>query len=125
LNLVDSSGWVEYFIDSSNAEFFAPIIEDTKNLIVPSICIYEVFKKLLVDADENAALQAVTQMQQGAIVNLDEPLAINAAKIGFDFKLPLADSIILATAQQFHATLYTQDEHFKGKPGVEFRGKKK
>ena len=125
MNLVDSSGWVEYFAGSSNAGLFAPCIEGAVHLIVPSICVYEVFKKLLVETDEDAALQAVTQMQLGRIITLDEPLAINAARLGYDLKLPLADSILLATAQQYQATLYTQDEHFKGMPGVKYFPKKK
>lgn len=124
MNLVDSSGWIEYFIDSSNADIFAPFIEDVKTLIVPSISIYEVFKKLLIEADENIALMAITQMQLGKVIVLDEPLALNAARIGYDLKLALADSIILATAYQYNAILHTQDEHFKNIPGVNFIPKK-
>jgi predicted nucleic acid-binding protein len=125
LNLVDSSGWVEFFIDGPNAEIFAPFIEDVKNLIVPSIVLYEVFKKLLNETDEDTALQAITQMQLGQVIALDETLALNSAKIGYDLKLALADSIILATARLGHATLHTQDEHFKGIPGTKFYPKKK
>lgn len=125
MNLVDSSGWVEYFIDGPNADIFAPFIEDEKSLIVPSIIIYEVFKKLLIETDEDTALQAATQMQLGKVIALDESLALNAAKIGYDLKLALADSIILATARRSNATLYTQDEHFKNIPGTKLIHKKK
>ena len=124
MNLVDSSGWVEYFTDSPYAAFFAPAIENEKQLIVPSISIYEVFKKLLIETDEGIALQAVSHMQLGKVIPLDESLAINAAKLGYDLKLALADSIILATAHIFNATLFTQDEHFKNISGVKFFPKK-
>ena len=125
MNLVDSSGWVEFFIEGPNAGVFAPFIEDVKNCIVPSIVLHEVFKKLLIETDEDTALQAATQMQLGKVIALDEPLALNAARIGYDLKLALADSIILATARLCHATLHTQDEHFKGIPGARFYHKKK
>jgi predicted nucleic acid-binding protein len=125
LTIVDSSGWVEYFTGGPNAGIFAPFIEDTDNLVVPSITIYEIFRKLISETDENTALQAVTQMQLGKVIPLDEPLAVNAAKTGYDRKLPLADSVILATAHLCNAVLYTQDEHFKDMPGVKFVHKRK
>jgi len=125
LNVVDSSGWVEYFTEGPNVDSYAPLIEDLKNLIVPSVVIYEVFKKLLIETDEDTALQAATQMQLGKVEVLDEAMALNAAKIGYDLKLPLADSIILATARLHNATLFTQDEHFKNLPGVKFVHRKK
>ena len=125
MNIVDSSGWIEYFVEGPNAEVFAPFIEDVKNLVVPSITIYEVFKKLLAESGENTALQAAAQMQLGKVIALDEPLALDAAKIGYDLKLPLADSVILATARICRATLYTQDEHFRDIPDVKFVHKKK
>ena len=125
MNLVDSSGWLEYFTNSPNARFFASAIEDEKRLVVPSISIYEVFKKLLIETDEGVALQAIAQMQLGKVVPLDEPLAINAARLGYDLRLALADSIILATAYLYKATLLTQDEHFRNLSGVTFIAKKK
>lgn len=125
MNVVDSSGWVEYFTEGPNVDSYAPLIEDLKNLIVPSVVIYEVFKKLLIETDEDTALQAATQMQLGKVEVLDEAMALNAAKIGYDLKLPLADSIILATARLHNATLFTQDEHFKNLPGVKFVHRKK
>lgn len=125
MNLVDSSGWLEYFTNSPNASFFAEAIEDIKHLVVPSVSIYEVFKKLLIETDEGIALQAITQMQLGKVIALDEPLAIHAAKLGYDLKLAMADSIILATANLHKATLLTQDEHFKDIKGVKFIPKRK
>jgi predicted nucleic acid-binding protein len=108
LNVVDSSGWLEYFMGSSRAELFAPAIEDTPNLIVPTISIYEIFKKLLRDTSEDDALKAISVMHGGRIVDLDQSLALESAR----HPLPLADSIIYATALRFDATLWTQDRDF-------------
>ncbi len=115
-NVVDSSGWLEYFIDSERAPLFAPAIEDTPNLIVPIITLYEVFKKVLRERGEHDALQIASVMQTGTIVELSAPLAMSAAR----FQLPLADSIIYATAQHYQATLWTQDEHFEHLTGVRY-----
>ena len=125
MNVVDSSAWLEYFADGPNAGFFASAIESTENLIVPSITLLEVFKRILQQRTENDALQAVAVMQQGRIVDLDGAIALSAAKIGAENKLPLADSVILATARSLDATLWTQDEDFDGLPGVRYRPKKK
>jgi toxin FitB len=125
VNVVDSSAWLEYFADGPNASFFAPAIEATEELIVPSIALLEVFKKLLQQRSESEALQAAAIMRQGKIVDLDSALALFAAKIGHTTKLPLADSIILATARRFEATVWTQDADFDGLPGVKYRSKKK
>ena len=120
MNVVDSSGWLEYFGEGKNARVFAPPIEDLSRLIVPTISIVEVFKKILQQSTEQAALQAVAHMNQGKTVDLDVRIAMQAAKIGAQLKLPLADSIILATAQSMQAVLWTQDEDFKGISGVRF-----
>ena len=125
MNVVDSSAWLEYFADGPNAGFFAPAIEATEELIVPSIVLLEVFKRLLQQRSENEALQAAAIMRQGKIVDLDGALALSAAKVGVTSKLPLADSIILATARRFDATVWTQDEDFDGLPRVKYRSKKK
>jgi predicted nucleic acid-binding protein len=125
VNVVDSSAWLEYFADGPNAGFFAPAIEATEELIVPSIVLLEVFKRLLQQRSENEALQASAVMRQGMIVDLDGALALSAAKVGVTNKLPLADSIIFATARRFDATVWTQDEDFDGLPGVKYRAKKK
>ena len=125
MNVVDSSAWLEYFADGSNAGFFAPAIEATEKLIVPSIVLLEVFKRLLQQRSEGEALQAAATLQQGKVVDLDSAVALLAAKIGVTIKLPLADSVILATARRFDATIWTQDEDFDGLPGVKYRSKKK
>jgi predicted nucleic acid-binding protein len=119
-NVVDSSGWLEYLADSKSAAFFAPAIEDTKNLMVPVITIYEVFKKVLRERGENEALQVASMMQSGQVIEVDSALALDAAR----YPLPLADSLIYATALRHGATLWTQDEHFKDLPGVRYLAKK-
>ena len=124
MNVVDSSAWLEYFADGPNAGFFAPAIEATDELGVPSICLLEVFKRVCQQRGEGPALQAVALMQQGRVVDLDSALALIAAKIGTDTKLALADSVVLATARQSDATLWTQDADFEGLPEVKFRAKK-
>ncbi len=124
MNVIDSSAWLEYFADGPNAADFARAIEDIDSLIVPSLTIFEVFKRILQQSDETAALRATAAMQQGQVVELDATLAINAAKLSHDLGLPLADSIILATAKARGAVLWTQDGDFEGMTGVEFRKKK-
>lgn len=112
MNVVDSSGWLEYLSDSSNADFFASAIEDTENLVVPSISVGEVFKRVLHQLGEEKALQAVTLMMEGTVVDLDADLAISAAVIGYETRLPRAGSVILATARKFDAIVWTQDSDF-------------
>lgn len=116
LNVVDSSAWLEYFADSDQAEHFEAALLDTANLLVPVITIYEVFKKVLREVGEGEALQAAAQMQSGAVVDLDVSLVMDAAR----YPLPLADSIIYATAIHAGATLWTQDAHFEGLPHVKY-----
>ncbi len=113
MNVVDSSGWLEYFADDANADFFAPAIENVADLVVPSISLYEVFKRIHQQRGEDAALRAITVMLQGRITDLNTALALHAAKISINLKLPMADSIMLATARACEATLWTQDAHFK------------
>jgi predicted nucleic acid-binding protein len=120
MNVVDSSGWLEYFAGGRNSRAFAPPIEDTAKLVVPTLSLLEVFKRVLEQRGEPAALQAVALMHQGRIVGLDAPLSIAAARLGVQEKLPLADSVMLATARAFGATLWTQDADFAGMPGVRF-----
>jgi len=120
VNVVDSSGWLEYFADAANADFFSAAILDTEKLLVPSISLLEVFKRVYQQRDENAALSAVALMRQGRVVGLDGELALSAAKLGVDHKLPLADSVILASARRHDATLWTQDADFKGLDGVRY-----
>jgi len=123
MNLVDSSGWLEYFADGRNARFFAPALEDTENLIVSTINIYEVFKRVLQQRGEDSALQAVALMHQAGVVDVTSPIAMDAVKLSADLKLPMADSLILATARSCDAVLWTQDAHFNGLPNVKFTKK--
>lgn len=121
MNVVDTSGWIEFLFEGANAGVFAPLVENTDNLLVPVICLYEVFKKVNAVADESRALQAVAQMKQGRVVDLTEAIALRAALISLKHSLPMADSLILSTAWSNQAALWTQDEHFAGLPGVEYR----
>jgi predicted nucleic acid-binding protein len=120
MNVVDTSGWIEFLFEGGNADVFAPLIEDVDNLLVPVVCLYEVFKKVNAVADEQKALQAIGQMKQGTVIDLTEPLALRAALISLKHHLPMADSFILSTAWSEQARLWTQDEHFCGLPGVEY-----
>jgi toxin FitB len=118
--VVDSSGWLEYFADSPNAEKFAPGIQNTRDLVVPTLSIYEVFKRVLQQRSETEALRAVALMQQGHVVDLDISIALSAAKVSAQLRLPMADSIMLATAKEYRATLWTQDADFAGLEGVKY-----
>ena len=120
-NTVDSSAWVEYFVDGPNAAFFAPAIENTERLVVPSISLHEVFRSTLQHQDEGRALRAVAQMKQGSICDLDENLALSAARISLQMNLPMVESIMLATARARNARLWTQDERFRGIEGVHYK----
>lgn len=124
-NVVDSCGWIEYFFDEPNSEFFKKPIVNSKNLIVPSICLHEVYKYLLLKRGEDAAIEAASGMATGRIVSLDEDLALRAAKIGVGLRLPVADSIVLATAVKFDAAVWTQDSHFRELAGVRYVEKRR
>ncbi len=123
MNVVDSSGWLEYFANDKNSDFFAPIIEDTPNLIVSTINIYEVFKRILQQRDENDALQAAAVMQQALVVDVTAAVSLLAAGISYKMKLPMADSLILATAKSMNAILWTQDSDFIGITDVRYSKK--
>jgi predicted nucleic acid-binding protein len=124
VNVVDSSGWLEYLADGPNADFFADSILATANLLVPTLSLYEVFKRVLQQRGEDDGLQAVALMQQGTIVELSAPLALSAARISLNDKIPMADSIMLATARAYGATLWSQDSDFENIPGVRYIAKK-
>lgn len=120
-NVVDSSGWIEYFADGPNAAFFEEAILDAASLVVPAISLYEVFKRLLREPEgESLGLEVVAAMQRGTVVELDAELSLEAARLAHEMKLPLADSVILATARQHNATLCTQDSDFEGISGVRY-----
>jgi len=120
MNLVDSSGWLEYFADGKNADYFASAIEDMEHLVVSTINIYEVFKRILSQRDEHSALQAVAIMEQGHVIDLSSEIALSAAQISIENKIPMADSIIYATVRTSKATLWTQDVDFEGLDGVQY-----
>ena len=120
MNVVDSSAWLEYFAAGPHAAQFAAAIEAADELLVPSIVLLEVTRRVLQQRGEDAALQAAALLHQGQVIDLDSGLALSAAKLGVEHKLPLADSIIYASARQFDATLWTMDADFKGLPGVRY-----
>ena len=123
MNVVDSSAWLEYFADGPNAKHFAPVIENPDALLVPSITLLEVFKRIAQQHDESVALQYVAVMQQSTVADLDSALSLRAAALGIRHKLPLADSIIYATAQAANAVVWTQDADFDGLSDVRYFAK--
>lgn len=123
MNLIDSSGWLEYFADGPNAAFFATPIKKTGELVVPSVCLYEVFKRIHHQRGENAALQAISIMHAGQIVDMDAELALLAAKFSLELKLPMADSIIYASGYATNAVIWTQDADFADLAGVQYKAK--
>ena len=124
MNIVDSSGWLAYFADEPNAKHFLTPLNDSASLVVPTVTIYEVFKVVLRESGENDALQAAAAMQKGTVVALTVPLAIAASKLSIEHALPMADSLILATAQEFNAILWTQDSDLKNIKNVKYFPKK-
>lgn len=125
MNVVDSSGWLEYFAKGPNTTFFKPVIHNTEALLVPTICLYEVYKWILAQRDEEEALAAIAWMATAQVIDLNQEIAIQAADLSREYKLAMADSIIYATARAFQATLWTQDAHFAGLEDVEFIAKQK
>ena len=123
-NIIDSSGWLEYFAEGENAGFFAPAIEDIDNLLVPVICVCEVFKRVFQLYGLDSAEVRIADLYKGKIIEVDAPLALSAARISLEMKLPMADSMVLATARTLNATLWTQDEHFKDIEGVRYTRRK-
>jgi toxin FitB len=120
MNIVDSSGWLAYFADEPNAHHFFVPLKDASSLVVPTITLFEVLKVVLRESGENEALQAVAAMQKGRIVDLDAKLAIAASRLSLEHNLPMADSIILATAQEYTAIIWTQDSDFKNIKSVKY-----
>lgn len=126
MNVVDSSAWLEYFADGPNAPFFAPAVEDRENLAIPSICIAEVFRRMLQQLGLDAAMRATAGMQRhGTVIELDASLARDAGRLGVEMKLPMADSIVYATARALDGTVWTQDSGFEDLPAVRYRAKRK
>ncbi len=123
MNLVDTSGWIEFFFEEPNASYFSKPIEETSCLIVSVVCLYEIFKKINLIAGESKALQAIAQMKQGLVIEITEEIAIQAANISLKHKLPMADSFIYTTGIVNGAIIWTQDAHFKNLPNVNFKEK--
>lgn len=120
MNVVDSSGWLEYLAGGKNAGFFATASEDSRRLLVPALCMFEVFRRVQLLRSRDAALEAVALMRHGKVIALDERLALAAGEVSLQERLPTAASIILATARAYAATLWTQDADFAGKRGVKY-----
>ena len=125
MNVVDSSGWLEYFSGSARSELFAEAIEKTSELLVPSISLFEIFKKVYKESGEDFAIKIVAHMQQGRVIDLDSRIAVYAAKVSVDKSIPMADSVIYSTAFLNNAILWTQDNDFRGLPGIKFFEKNK
>lgn len=123
MNLVDSSGWLEYLADDPGAGFFAEALGDSENLLVPTICMLEAARIVTRERGVDEAVEAVTLMMRGCIVDLDVSIMLSAAQLALEHHLPLADSAILATARIYGATLWTQDSDFKGIEGVRYTPK--
>ncbi len=124
MNVVDSSAWLEYFADGPNATVFAKPIEATRSLLVPSLSLFEVFKRVCQQRDEDEALRAIAIMEQGRVVELDSATALEAARLSIQHRLAMADSVMLATAQRYRATFWTQDVDFDGLPGAKYFAKR-
>jgi toxin FitB len=120
MNVVDSSGWLEYFANGRNADFFAPAIEKTEQLLIPVICVYEVFNRILQQQGLGAAETRIADLYKGKLIDLTAPIALSAAILSDRLKLPMADSFILAITRAHDAMLWTQDEHFKDIEGVKY-----
>ncbi|MGD9128015.1 MAG: type II toxin-antitoxin system VapC family toxin [Planctomycetia bacterium] len=121
MNLVDSCGWFEYMTDGPGADFFTQAIHQIDQLVVPVICLYEVYKATARECGEEAAIEAIAMMRQGIVKEINESTALHAAQLGLQHRLPMADSLILAIAHENNATLWTQDSHFKDLSGIQFR----
>jgi len=120
MNVVDSSGWLEFIANEDNAYFFSPAITDEENLVVPVLCLYEVFKRLHIQIGKDAAAQAIGFLYRGQLVEINDEIALEAALISVEHNLPMADSVILSTARSQNAVLWTQDSHFKDFPDVRY-----
>ena len=120
MNVLDSSCWIEYFHSTPISNEFSLIAERPRELLVPSIVLYEVCKNLLPTTNEENVVKFVRFMQKGRVIVLTSELSIVAANISRKYKLPMADSIIYATTKQHNAVLWTTDQHFDGLPNVRY-----
>ena len=124
MNLVDSSGWIEYLSGRSNASFFKQPIEGDAPLLVPTLSLFEVYRHTLRHVGREEALNVVAAMRGGVVVDLDDRLALEAAELSVETRLSLADSVLLATARSRGADFWTQDSDFEGLEGVRYRAPK-
>lgn len=122
--LVDSSGWVDFFTDGSNASEYGSHLEKTATVITPTVVLYEVYKLVKRERTEEEALLAAAQMQKTRVVSLSDSLALAAADVSLEFRLAMADSIVYATARAENAELLTSDADLRGLPGVTFLPKR-
>lgn len=118
MNLVDSSAWLAFFANEENADIFAEPLKSPSELVVPTVVIYEVFKVLLRESGDDAALAAFAAMSRGRVVDISPRLAVEAARVSLQYGLPMADSMILAIARSTDAIVWTQDADFNDIPGV-------
>ena len=122
-SVVDTCGWISYFLKDGNADFFGAVIEQTDTLLVPSIVVYEVSKKISLAYEQSVYLQVMRYLKLGQFIGVDWDLMINAAAASKHYRLHMSDAIIWQTAQSHNALLYTQDAAFEGLPGVVYRAK--
>jgi toxin FitB len=123
VNVVDSSGWIEYLSGGPNAGFFRDPIEDEEALLIPTLSLFEVYRHLLRHLGRDEALNIIAAMRQGTVIDLDDRLALDAAELSVATKLALADSIILAAARAHDASFWTQDADFEGHENVRLKRK--
>lgn len=118
--VVDSSAWIEYLLDGPDSDLIEPFFQDPDKLILPAICVAEIERYLRAFGDPPALETARQAMSVAKTISLDQNLAREAAEVGMRLRLPMADSIIYATARAFDADLLTLDAHFEGLPGVRY-----
>lgn len=121
MNVVDASGWLEYFSDGPDAAFFAQVLQETETLLVPTVTILEVFRRICRSHGEGAALQAAAAMQQGTVVPLDTPAALEAGRLAVSHDVSASAGAVLAVAERHSATVWTMDERVRHAPGVRYR----
>jgi predicted nucleic acid-binding protein len=118
--LVDSCGWLEFFTDGPLADAYFSYLKKTREIITPTIVLYEVYKKIKKERNEEKALLASAQIKETQIINFSEYIALTAADISLSHSLPMADAIVYATASMKKAKVVTSDQHFKPLKNVIF-----
>ena len=120
MNLVDSSGWIEYLQDTPRADLFAEAIEDRYDLLVPTIALFEVHKVLSRNLPANLVAQCLDVMRLGRVLDLTDKRAIAASEVASRHRLAMADAAMYSLAQEFEATFWTQDVDYQGLGGVRY-----